>query len=180
MRKRPVYKYNPLDFERDVAIGITLPLTNNASAERRYSYEILAPSGSSAGASAVSGELPRNASEKGKNGGDFHQSYTTVEQTKSNLINLVLTNRGERPMHPQFGCDVWKSLFENNTQDLREGLETLIKEQVAIWLPYVDLKSVSVEQPPTNGNRMNIKIDWAMFKGNTMDTQTIALEIGDL
>tara|TARA_R100001015_G_scaffold17132_1_gene9227 strand:+ start:9190 stop:9714 length:525 start_codon:yes stop_codon:yes gene_type:complete len=174
MRKRPQYKYNPLDFERDVAIGLTLPLTNNASAERRYSYEILAPSGSN---TAV---IPRNESSKGKDGGDFQQSYTTVEQTKSNLINLVLTNRGERPMHPQFGCDVWKSLFENNTPDLREGLEELIKEQVAIWLPYVDLKSVNVEQPPTNGNRMNIKIDWSMFKGNAMDTQTIALEIGDL
>jgi phage baseplate assembly protein W len=83
-------------------------------------------------------------------------------------------------MHPQFGCDVWKTLFENNTQDVREGLEELIKDQVAIWLPYVDLKSVKVEQPRTNENRMNIKIDWSLFKGNSMDLQTIALEIGDL
>jgi len=179
MRKRPVYKYNPLDFERDVAIGLTLPLTNNSSAERRYSYETLIPSGS--GASATTGQLPFNSSGKvGRNGGDFQQSYTTVEQTKSNLINLVLTNRGERPMHPQFGCDVWKTLFENNTPDVREGLEELIKEQVAIWLPYVNLKSVKVQQPRTNENRMNIKIDWSLFKGNSMDLQTIALEIGDL
>ena len=175
MRKRPEYKYNPLDFERDVAIGLTLPLTNDSSASRRYSYETLMPSGSN------SGKLPFNPSTKvGKNGGDFQQSYTTVDQTKSNLINLVLTNRGERPMHPNFGCDLWKSLFEHNTPELRERLTQLIFDQVAIWLPYVDLQDVLIEQPKTNENRMNVKIDWRMFKGNAMDLQTIALEIGDL
>ena len=100
MRKRPIYKFNPLDFERDIAIGLTLPLTNDSSAERRYSYETLIPSGSAAG------QTPHNSSTKAVNNGGFHQSYTTVEQTKSNLINLVLTNRGERPMHPNFGCDI--------------------------------------------------------------------------
>lgn len=174
MRKRKEYKYNPLDFQRDTAIGLTLPLTNNSSAKRSYSYEILAPSGSH------TAQIPSNSSTKVKNQGDFQQSYTTVEQTKSNLINLVLTNRGERPMHPEFGCDVWKSLFENNTPDLRQGLEQRIKEQVAIWLPYVNLKGVRVQQPKQNENRMNIKIDWSLYEGNSMDLQSIALEIGDL
>ena len=174
MRKRQEYKYNPLDFERDIAIGLTLPLTNNSSAKRSYSYEVLAPSGSNAA------QLPSNSSNKVKNGGDFQQSFTTVDQTKSNLMNLVLTNRGERPMHPEFGCDVWKSVFENNTPELRQELEQRIKKQVAIWLPYVDLKGVKVEQPKTNENRMNIKIDWNLYKGNSMDMQSIALEIGDL
>ena len=174
MRKRPIYKFNPLDFERDIAIGLTLPLTNDASAERRYGFETLMPSGT------TSGQLPHNTSIKGQDGGDFQQSYTTVEQTKSNLINLVLTNRGERPMHPEFGCDVWKTLFENNTQGVRERLENLIKQQVAVWLPYVDLKTVKVETQEQNENRMNIKIDWSLFKGNSMDLQSIALDIGDL
>ena len=151
-----------------------MPLTNDASAERRYGFETLIPSGS------TSGQLPHNASIKGQDGGDFQQSYTTVEQTKSNLINLVLTNRGERPMHPEFGCDVWKTLFENNTSGVRERLESLIKQQVAVWLPYVDLKSVKVETQEKNENRMNIKIDWSLFKGNSMDLQSIALDIGDL
>tara|TARA_R110002167_G_scaffold152713_1_gene346738 strand:+ start:324 stop:833 length:510 start_codon:yes stop_codon:yes gene_type:complete len=169
MRKRPVYKFNPLDFERDIAIGLTLPLTNDSSAERRYSYEKI-----------MAVDLPHNTSVKGQDGGGFQQSYTTIDQTKSNLINLVLTNRGERPMHPEFGCDIFKTLFENNTKVVRDGLEKLIRKQVSVWLPYVDLKSVIVDFIETNENRMNIKIDWALFKGNTMDMQSIALDIGEL
>ena len=174
-RARKEYRYNPLDFQKDVAIGVLLPLTNNASAPRVYSYETLAPSGS------VDGKLPIHGSEKvndNKNQGDFQLSYTTVEQTKTNLMNLVLTNRGERPMHPNFGCDVWKSLFEPNTVDLREMLEDLIRKQVAIWLPYVNLEGVKVLQPDRNENRMDIKIDWKLFEGNSMDLQTVALTIG--
>jgi phage baseplate assembly protein W len=169
MRKRPIYKFNPLDFERDIAIGLTLPLTNDSSAERRYSYE-----------TKMSAPLPHNTSVKGQNSGGFKQSYTTIDQTKSNLINLVLTNRGERPMHPEFGCDIFKTLFENNTKVVREDLEKLIKKQVSVWLPYVDLKSVLVNFTQANENRMNIKIDWSLFKGNTMDMQSIALDIGEL
>jgi len=175
MRKRKEYKYNPLDFQRDVAIGVLLPFTNDASAPRAYGYETVAASGSN------DGTLPSHTSTKvsnQRNQGDFMLSYTTVEQTKSNLMNLVLTNRGERPMHPNFGCDVWKSLFEPNTVDLREMLEDLIREQVAIWLPYVDLKGVSVGKPSNNEHRMDIKIDWKLFEGNAMDLQHIALTIG--
>ena len=183
MRARKEYKYNPLDFQKDVAIGILLPLTNTDSAIRSYGYETLAPSGS------TSGVLPEHSSTKvstQKNQGDFKLSYTTVEQTKSNLMNLVLTNRGERPMHPNFGCDVWKSLFEPLTTNLRDMLEDLIRKQVAIWLPYVNLKGVQVLEPDigsasnniVNENRMHIKIDWTLYEGNAMELQHIALTIG--
>ena len=54
----------------------------------------------------------------------------------------------------------------------------LIKKQVAIWLPYVNLKGVSVLQPTTNENRMDIKIDWTLYEGNAMELEHIALTVG--
>jgi len=171
MSNRQEYNYNPIDFETDVAIGLTLPLTNDASAYNKYSV-----------ANGVTGSFadePRNSSGKSDTQGDFHLSYTTLEQTKSNLRNLVLTNRGERIMHPEFGCDVWKSLFEHNTIQLREGLKDRIEKQIGIWLPYVNVGEVSVEVGEGNENRLNIGITFALFN-NTIDMETIAIVIGDL
>ena len=34
-------------------------------------------------------------------------NYTTAEQIDTNLRNLVLTIKGERPMQPEFGSDVY-------------------------------------------------------------------------
>ena len=52
------------------------------------------------------------------NGGYFAQSYQTSEQVKSNIKNLILTRKGERLMHPNFGTDLYNTLFNQNTDDL--------------------------------------------------------------
>ena len=43
----------------------------------------------------------------------FKSSYTTEEQTLSNLKNLLLTRKGERPFQPEFGTEIYSLLFEN-------------------------------------------------------------------
>ena len=36
---------------------------------------------------------------------------TDLEAVKAAIINIVLTNKGERPFNPYFGCNVTKLLF---------------------------------------------------------------------
>jgi hypothetical protein len=43
----------------------------------------------------------------------FKSSYTTEQQAISNLKNLLLTTKGERPFQPLFGSDIYSLLFEN-------------------------------------------------------------------
>ena len=47
--------------------------------------------------------------------GVFRVTYTTKDQTKANLINLLLTQTGERVMNPEFGTELRKFLFEGIT-----------------------------------------------------------------
>ena len=54
----------------------------------------------------------------GDDGSLFKLSYTTQDQAISNLKNLLLTIRGERPMQPLFGTNIQKSLFEQITPSL--------------------------------------------------------------
>ena len=42
----------------------------------------------------------------------FNQTFTQKEQVKSNLINVLLTERGERVNLPDFGVGLKNLLFE--------------------------------------------------------------------
>ena len=56
--------------------------------------------------------------------GAFGVNYSTIQQAKSNLINLIMTRKGERVHQPDFGCDIWKVLFEpiiEGELDVKEG-----------------------------------------------------------
>ena len=45
------------------------------------------------------------------NDGIFRKTKTTLEQARHNLKNLLLTMKGERLGHPEFGCDIHKLIF---------------------------------------------------------------------
>ncbi len=83
----------------------------------------------------------------GKNG-FFKQSTTMLEQTKSNLKNLLLTVKGERPNQPELGCDLFNVLFEQMDDDLSGKIDESIRDAVAVWLPHVLLKGVQVDLTP--------------------------------
>ena len=44
----------------------------------------------------------------------FNGTQTVKEQVKSNLVNVLLTERGERINEPNFGVGLKKILFETN------------------------------------------------------------------
>ena len=57
----------------------------------------------------------------------FVPTYQTRDQIKANLVNYLLTNKGERVFNPNFGGDLRNLLFENvldaTVEDLRERIQ---------------------------------------------------------
>ena len=72
----------------------------------------------------------------------FKGTQTVKEQIKSNLINLLLTEQGERVNEPDFGVGLKKILFEQNIN--KEELEEKINFQINFFIPEISLISVSV------------------------------------
>ena len=71
----------------------------------------------------------------------FQGTQTVKEQTKSNLINLLLTYPGERVNQPEFGLGLKNLLFEQDI-DL-ESLQQKIQTQIDEFIPNVSLQNVS-------------------------------------
>jgi phage baseplate assembly protein W len=108
-------------------------------------------------------------------GAAFKLNYTTLDQAVANAKNLILTNRGERIMQPDFGCDLRNTLFENITEDIITTLEDRIKSNFDYWLPYIFINELSII-PSEDQNRIHIFLTISL-EGNKFDTRSIQLEI---
>jgi phage baseplate assembly protein W len=110
-------------------------------------------------------------------GGAFQVNYTTLQQAKSNLINLILTKKGERVSQPDFGCDIWRILFDPIIDgEIDERVESTITDAVAIWLSYISIDEIFLEYTPelidTNGFNVEIKFSLAS-NPNLTDSVTV-------
>ena len=74
----------------------------------------------------------------------FKSSYTTEEQAVSNLKNLLLTRKGERPFQPLFGTDVYSLLFEQISDNLQSTLESTLRADIGFWLPYIIIDEILI------------------------------------
>jgi len=72
----------------------------------------------------------------------FKGTQTLKEQVKSNLINLLLTEPGERVNEPNFGVGLKNLLFEPNLDV--EILKEKINTQIEFYIPTISLSNVDV------------------------------------
>ena len=52
--------------------------------------------------------------------GFFKRTKTALEQAKSNIKNLLLTNKGERLGNPTFGTNLLSLVFSQENRDLEK------------------------------------------------------------
>ena len=60
----------------------------------------------------------------------FAQSFTTLEQVKTNIKSLLLTKKYERVMQAELGSGLQEVLFQFNDDDLASTIENTI---VVLW-----------------------------------------------
>ena len=97
----------------------------------------------------------------------FNSSYTTQDQAKSNLINVLLTEPGERIMEPNFGVGLKKLLFENQIKE--DEVEGRIKDQCAFYVPEVDITNLIIQLIPDN-NTLYIRLTYKFVINDEEDS----------
>ena len=96
----------------------------------------------------------------------FKGTKTIKEQVKANLINLLLTQQGERVNEPNFGVGLKFYLFEQKI-DI-DSLNTRINEQINFYIPEISLIDSEVNFLDDE-HLLFIKIIYSINSDNTTD-----------
>jgi phage baseplate assembly protein W len=126
-------RVNPLDLQKNIAIGVALPFN--------------AP-------------------------GVFESTFTTKDQIKSNLINLLLTTRGEIIMNPLFGTGLRNFLFEGITESNIENLKQDLNNSIEIFIPEITVLSLDII-PNSDFNTISLYVNYVLKISNTPDQITV-------
>lgn len=75
---------------------------------------------------------------------------TGLKGIKGDLIQLLLTNPGDRVMLPTYGTPLRRLLFEPNTTFLADAAKSAIIQAINTWEPRIVVESIEVENNATN------------------------------
>lgn len=109
--------------------------------------------------------------------GVFNLSYDTNTQLKSNIINFLFTNQGERIMNPDFGAGVRKDLFEQITSKNVDDIKTGIEQSLSTFFPQVEMKSISVKVSP-DLNTISISLKYSVINTNLSNEINVSITNG--
>lgn len=94
----------------------------------------------------------------------FVPTYQTRDQIKANLVNYLLTNRGERVFNPNFGADLRNLLFENILDTTTEDLRERIQNGISLYFPEVQVRQIIFDNiPDTNTINFTLTYEIVLF-----------------
>ena len=100
---------------------------------------------------------------------DFAMTKNSLEQSKHNLRNLLLTYPGERLGQPQFGSRLRQLVFEQVDEELPSRIEEEVKRSISQWLPYINVLSVQTLTDEGDTNKIFVKLEYS----TTLNPDTI-------
>ena len=111
--------------------------------------------------------------KRGKTG-FFEQAFEPIVQIKSNLINLLLTSKGERVFQPTFGSDLHTLLFSQMDEEYEQNVKRAVQSAVSKWLPFLNIIEQNVTRD-SDRNRTLVEITFGL-SNNADITETVVID----
>lgn len=131
-----IIRVDPLDLQKNTAIGVSLPF-NGPSV--------------------------------------FNNTYSTKDQIKSNIINLLLTSKGERIMNPNFGVGLKEVLFEGMTDSLIPIIQDKITSAFSTYIPQASINNIDVKYSEDT-YEVSVTVNYTLNISGTSDQVTIEFQ----
>lgn len=105
-------------------------------------------------------------------------SIKNFESIKRSVRNIISTNKGERPLNPDFGSHVRAMLFEPDSDLLRIALEDEIRMQLRNFEPRIEVINVIVSNTSEqiDSYELNVIIEFSPINSQQLVKLNVVLE----
>jgi phage baseplate assembly protein W len=96
---------------------------------------------------------------------------------KSDLMHLLLTRKGERLYMPDFGTNLLRFIFTENTPKNITDLKTEIRDTVKKFIPNLTINDVIIETSELSDFAATVKIDYSITSGVFSENEIITINL---
>ncbi len=96
--------------------------------------------------------------------GEFEKSKYE-EDIKESILIILKTAKGERFLHPEFGCGIYDYIFSPINSTNLSLMETEVENALKLYEPRIDVEEVSAV--PKNESVVLIKIEYTVRSTNS-------------
>lgn len=86
----------------------------------------------------------------------------------SSILMVLMTAPGERLMRPQFGCGIWRLLFEPINANTLGLMSEAVYDALARWEPRIEIDDVRIGTNPARDGSVDIDIDYTVKTTNDL------------
>jgi len=113
-----------------------------------------------------------------KKGYYLDMTITDAEDVRASLMHLLLTNKGERFMMPEFGTDLLKYIFEPNDTKTITDLKLDINTTISKYIPNMQINNIIINNnDEVNKETITIKIEYTVSDGFYSQSDTLSIEL---
>ena len=105
----------------------------------------------------------------------FVPTFFTRDQIKANMINYLLTNKGERVFRPDFGADLRALLFEQILDVTTDDLKLNIQSDISQFFPNVEVVEIEFNNQPDE-NTINFTLKYRIVNFGIEDSVNILVQ----
>lgn len=106
----------------------------------------------------------------------FPESATDDELIKESLVQLVLTQNGERVMRPGFGTNALSFVFEPNNIVLEQTIQAELQAVIGRYEPRVILTNIRTERDPDAGEVI-VTLEYVVVASRRSGTASVSLPV---
>lgn len=105
----------------------------------------------------------------------FNATYQTKDQIKANLINYMLTNKGERIFNPEFGANLSNYLFNIINDKDQDELKQRIQNDIKLYFPDIIINELKFNNQ-TDKNIVNLILNYSIKSFGIEDNINIFIQ----
>ena len=123
-------------------------------------------------------EFPFQDDSKGK---FLAMNNVSKRAIKSDLIHLLLTNKGERLYLPDYGANLRQYLFEPNDTEVQGKIKNEIQTAISKYIPNLKVDEISLNSGEAgqirNEHHVLVTIDYTVTDGAFQTSDSVQIEV---